>query len=293
MPLLSKLVRSVSVTGLCLFLSACAGPPAANGGSSATAASKTYPQVLNGTWHLFGDDKQLAPYSVADRPALSVGIGVSPEGLVYASGMFVPKCTGNQQSPFGLVLTGKVDSLGALRMSESGAKRLIVTSTSSPGAAGGNWIGTYTYDFAAGTLCTDRATGSGTFTATALPSATGTYTGTVDQYYPVAQDRMAMSVALTQSKNDPAGKTGYAAVPYPVVAGTITVSTPSCTLTGSTVFPAPMDGDYSQIPFSMSDGSTLFVDAAFPVDGRPTVQAQVGIENMTCKGGYYGTLNRK
>jgi uncharacterized protein YceK len=253
-----KRVEVLLAAGLAGWLTAGCGSvirPTTSGATTGTAST--------GNWQIAGQT------GTTQLPALALSLAAG-NGNVYLSGTFFEMCGGlalgtqfnNVVAPLG---TG-----GSFSVDPTGGQVAVTISGMAPAAGATSWSGTYTLEpnaTGAGISCV-AAPSTAAFTATMLPSLSGTYTGTVSGGADQSM-RGTISLNLTQG-HETSGVVNGNSVSYVPLGGTVTFSGISCFTQGISVAGPGSEagGDGFQQTFQMNDGSEVVLNASsWPVSG--------------------------
>jgi hypothetical protein len=250
--------------------------------------------VLNGNWHLFGNDGWSKP------PAFSMTMGVSGS-TIYGDADFFVACIGSlSEGASDAKFSGAIAADGSFKMTNSAADSLQMVIQGQVPAKGSNtWNGSYTITGASGSSCPVNDTGE--FTASARPAASGTYSGTLSGPSWGKGFDGKFSTTLIQgaftSQTFLSGITDY----YTPLSGTASMSGVPCFTTGQALNDpksVPKDrrsGDVILLSYTMNDGSEVSFAGWFTDANETTLHVQnLIIATGKCATEYgSGTLTRQ
>jgi len=251
----------VSLALLSALLIGCGG---SSGTTTPVVPSSPYPN-LAGNWTLTADSNvtgaqyQLGGYMTNTGASVTATFHVYP----FAESNCYPS---EEEIPF----TGTVTTSGAISLTSGSVANQTITMA---GSISGGSSFTATYEIAGGCAAGD----AGLVLASAEPSYTGDYTGTLQ---PLSGSDVNVSVNMVQSGPNAGGE--YS------VSGTAQFSGTSCfttgTITSSTIF-----GEYVQFAMSTDNGGAgEFIGAAINIPGSTTIGGEFQVTAGSCAGNGYG-----
>jgi len=197
-------------------------------------------------------------------------------------------------------LTGQIAGDGTVQLNPPASFRsgseVTTISGSVPAAGATSWNGTYSV--VNGSTSTNTCfSGTGSFSATPLPSIAATYAGSMSSNTNSFGVTMKLSQGTATEVTEPNG-TVYAYLP---LTGTLLVSGSPCFTTGSSAagsslaaIQSSIAGDFLNVNFDMDDGSRIVFSAFMTSDETTLQQASFGVIGGQCnQSGYIGTLTRQ
>jgi hypothetical protein len=262
-------------------------------GTSSVPPPVLNPAVLNGNWLITGT------FNDSSSQFLAISLGFSGnEGSAY--GDFSFNCSNRAViSGYLMVLTGSVSSDGSFELSTpAGDLPGIVLKGQVPSSASAGFTGTYSYT--GGTLGSSTCTlgDSGSFTATAYPAMSGTYSGTI--YGQSTNPSFQVSLKLSQGSFGPTpqdpGYVYFLTDTFPAdVAATFSGTTCVASGTTNSVTPGVMSGGGFVAHLTMNNGAVYLVSGFFTDSTEQTLIVQ--IDNTSgvgkCSASGVGTLTRQ
>ena len=266
-------------------------------GTSSTSFTPAAPSTasLNGNWYATGN-RQTHQY-----PFLSLALIVDGSQITANGDMMVP-CSNvsGLATGAGFTLTGQISSDGSFHLGEISAGGIPINSSiqlaidgSAPASGLGTWTGTYSFtDLAGYTSCIVNLTAP--FTATALAPINATYAGTLTG----SPGSVGVSATIVQGASISLPEPGGTVYSYLPLSGTITVSGSPCFTHGTASATAQnnqIEGDISNLNFTMDDGSTVWLSGYFTGPDETVMdQAIFAAINGNCsQNSYAGTLTRQ
>ena len=281
------------------------------------ATEAEQPVSLTGDWLLAGP---LLPFGVLlpgpiTTPQLSLTADLFVSGNeVSAEGYMQVQCSADNGFGGTFFVFGEMADNGTFTLTNPGVAVFsksvqISISGQAPNAASpSGWAGQYTVTYPSGSASTAcGSTQSASFTATPIPSLSGTYTGAASQASSTVDGIGAgasLSLSLVQGApilnaetvpgaNPVSPESSVGQIP---LSGTITVTGSPCFVSGTVTSTRALNlliGSYYQIQFTMNDGSQLFLNGALIDSTASSLNTFYGVSGGKCdKDGGKTTLTR-
>jgi hypothetical protein len=269
------------------------------GTTAGTAGTTPVTSTLTGNWNVVGTGYITSPPASGAGPTFALSLTTLVDGSsISAYGYEQTVCSGTTGSSGATVqMSGTVAANGTFQLVEPvGYNTQIVVNGTVPASGTSTWAGTFTaVTTAGGSLCPVNISQATAFTATVVPSLSGTYKGSL------LTSAGAMSTGITASLT--AAQQPEAVVPVAGIStfflpltGTLTVSGVSCFTSGTmtTNLSSQIQGNYLLMTYAMTDGSTVLVYGLLPLPGETGIDGlNFQVSGGKCNGTYQGTFAKQ